>query len=166
MSRGRVTWRRVRWSVEALVLLVGLQALLFHVSVVRGTSMAPSIHDGDLILVDRAAILLGSQIERGDVVVLEAPGDPEVDYVKRVIGLPGETVRIAAGHVWVDGVEILAERGIDRGGTWHVPPDAFFVLGDNRPRSSDSRDFGVIDRGAIKGKVRCCCWPFRTMPGL
>lgn len=144
--------------------------------VVEGQSMETNLHTGQFLIVSRLSYLkvddfvdLGDP-ERGDIVVFDFPGNPADDYVKRIIGLPGETVAIGAdGSVRVDG-EALSEpylaqamtqpyRG--RTGTWEVPPDSYFVLGDNRNSSSDSRSWGTLDEAYIVGKAWVSYWPPR-----
>ncbi|MEM7306203.1 MAG: signal peptidase I [Planctomycetota bacterium] len=137
-------------------------AVFFNLSVVRGNSMSPSIFDGDRILVEPWSYVFGG-IERGDVVVLQYPLDPSVDYIKRVIGLPGDTVTLAGGHVWVNG-ELLHEPYIASGDpdsylTTRVKDGQYFVLGDNRPRSSDSREFGQVPAEYVRGRVDLRLWP-------
>jgi signal peptidase I len=131
-------------------LLLVSYSLFFNLSVVRGSSMAPGIQDGDRILVEPWSYLL-SPVERGDVVVLRYPLDPEIDYIKRVIGLPGDCIALAHGEVWVNG-ERLAEpyvESIDTSSSLAVviEPGHYFVLGDNRNNSTDSR-FWNHGRGA------------------
>jgi signal peptidase I len=137
-------------------------ALSFHVSVVRGNSMTPGIHDGDRILVEPWSHLFAG-VARGDVVVLRSPVDPTVDYIKRVIGVPGDQVVIAAGRVWVNG-ELLDEPYAVPGEgdvfQWtRVAEDHYFVLGDNRPHSSDSREFGLVPARSLRGRVDLRVWP-------
>ena len=136
--------------------------LFFNLSVVRGSSMTPGIQDGDRILVEPWSYLLGP-IERGDVIVLRYPLDPEIDYIKRVIGLPGDRVTLAQGKVWVN-EELLEEpyvAAIDPGSvlTTDVEEGQYFVLGDNRPRSSDSREFGCVPEAYVRGRVDLRLWP-------
>lgn len=136
--------------------------LLFNLSVVRGSSMQPGIHDGDRIVIDPWAYVFGS-IERGDVVVLKYPLDPHVDYIKRVIGLPGDEIVIESGRVWVNGEAldepyVTDEDPLSRLVT-RVKPAHYFVLGDNRPRSSDSRDFGQVPEEYVRGRVEVRLWP-------
>jgi signal peptidase I len=136
--------------------------LMFNFSVVRGSSMSPSIHDGDRILVDHLSYLFQS-VRRGDIVVLQYPLNPEVDYIKRVIGLPGDEVVIERGRVQVNG-RVLAEpyvasRDRDSRLEVRVLPDHFFVLGDNRPHSSDSREFGLVHKSLLRGRVNLRVWP-------
>jgi signal peptidase I len=157
--------RRRRPAATALQL--GAFALLaylclFNFSVVRGSSMAPRIHDGDRILIDHWSYLL-SPVQRGDIVVLKYPLDPSVDYIKRVIGLPGDRVVLEDGKVYVNGTE-LAEPYVQAPDsladlTVEVLPAHYFVLGDNRRRSCDSREFGQVPCDYVRGKVEVRVWP-------
>jgi signal peptidase I len=149
-------------AAQVLGLSLVAYALLFHLSVVRGSSMAPGIHDGDRILVDHFSYVVGD-VHRGDVAVLRCPLDENLDYIKRVIGLPGDLVRIEGGAVWVNG-ECLEEPYIaepDRRTRLleMVAPDHYFVLGDNREHSSDSREFGEVPRRLLRGRVDLRVWP-------
>ena len=136
--------------------------LLFHFSVVRGSSMSPGIHDGDRILIDQLRYVL-SDVRRGDVVVLQYPLDPTLDYIKRVIGLPGDRVRIAAGRVWVNEALLdepyVAEPDPADDLELVVADGHYFVLGDNRPHSSDSREFGLVPREFLRGCADVRLWP-------
>ena len=147
-----------RVAAVSLVLYV----LFFNLSVVRGSSMSPGIHDGDRILVEPWSFVVG-EASRGDVVVLQYPLDPRVDYIKRVIGLPGDHVVLADGHVWVNG-ELLNEPYVadDDHSSYTsciVDEGHVFVLGDNRPRSSDSREFGLVPVTYLRGRVDLRLWP-------
>jgi len=148
----------LQFGATALV----LYAALFHLSVVRGSSMAPSIHDGDRILIDPLSYLL-EDVHRGDIVVLKYPLDPKVDYIKRVVGLPGDEVVIEEGQLWVNG-ELLDEPYVAGPDPFcslrtRVKPAHYFVLGDNRSRSCDSREFGQVPRDYVRGKVEVRLWP-------
>ena len=157
----------LRFSVLAPVfrvssLLLVFYSFFFNLSVVRGSSMAPGIQDGDRILVEPWSYLFGP-VERGDVIVLRYPLDPEIDYIKRVIGLPGDRVTLAGGMVWVNG-ELLDEpyvAELDPSSSLSivVAPGNYFVLGDNRPRSSDSREFGFVPEEYVRGRVDVRLWP-------
>jgi len=154
--------RRLLAALKLGAVLLVLYGLVFNFSVVRGSSMSPGIHDGDRILVNHLTYLLQS-VHRGDIVVLRYPLDPRLDYIKRVIGLPGDLVRIHAGFVSVNG-EVLEEPYISepdpRGElVMRVEPEHYFVMGDNRPHSSDSREFGLVPRENLVGKVDLCIWP-------
>jgi signal peptidase I len=137
-------------------------SLFFNLSVVRGSSMTPGIQDGDRILVEPWSYLLGP-VERGDVIVLRYPKDPEIDYIKRVIGLPGDEVMLTRGEVWVNGTRLEEPyvESVDPSSTLSVvvEPGNYFVLGDNRPRSSDSREFGCVPVGYVRGRVDLRLWP-------
>ena len=139
-------------------------ALCFNFSEVRGGSMMPGIQDRDRILVDHVSYIFTS-VHRGDVVVMRYPMDPSVDYVKRVIGLPGDHVQIFDGHVWVND-ERLEEPYVEAAANdpyafvdTVVQSNCYFVLGDNRIRSSDSREFGQVPHEYLRGKVRMRLWP-------
>jgi len=143
-------------------LLLVSYSLFFNLSVVRGSSMTPGIQDGDRILVEPWSYLLGP-IERGDVVVLRYPLDPQIDYIKRIIGLPGDQVTLARGSVWVNGkaLEEPYVASVDASSSLSivVEPGNYFVLGDNRPRSSDSREFGFVPENYVRGRVDLRLWP-------
>lgn len=143
--------------------------------VVEGQSMEPNLHTGQYLIVNRLAYLeIGSfkfgSVQRGDIVVFDYPGNPSDDYVKRVIGLPGETVTIdQSGQVYING-QPLEEPYLEhqaggayrhRSGTWVVPEGSYFVLGDNRDSSSDSRSWGMLERKYIVGKAWLSYWPPR-----
>lgn len=139
-----------------------LHVFLIQISVVRGLSMSPSLHEGDRLMVDRVSYAL-SDVARFDVVVMRYPRNPDVDFVKRVIGLPGDRVDLGHGQLQVNG-EALSEEfahvaDSQAVGSWTVPEGQYFVLGDNRPISCDSREFGMVSHGLLKGKVRVCFWP-------
>jgi signal peptidase I len=160
--RGRLRGRFWRDLGIGGLLVVLTHIFLVQVSVVRGLSMSPSLHDGDRLMVDRISYSL-TDVARFDVVVLRYPRNPKVDFVKRIIGLPGDHVELRAGMLYVNGETIPEEFGhvVDahERGSWTVPADAFFVLGDNRPISCDSREFGTVNRDLLKGKVRVVFWP-------
>jgi len=162
----RSTSRRLRsafYTGLQLGLLVLLAyGLVFNFSIVRGSSMAPGIHDGDRIVIDHLSYVLGG-VKRGDIVVLEYPLDPSVDYIKRVIGVPGDEVHIDGSAVWVNGARIDEPYVSAPDPRTHlalvVQPGTYFVLGDNRQHSSDSREFGLVPRENLVGKVDLRVWP-------
>lgn len=145
--------------------------------VVEGQSMEPNLHTGQFLLVSRLSYLrIGERIQlgepqRGDVIVFDYPGNPGDDYVKRVIGLPGEIVTIRDdGVILINNIPIseahlpeTAAPGPYQGktGTWEVPESAYFVLGDNRNHSSDSRTWGFLEARYIVGKAWVSYWPPR-----
>jgi len=164
--RGSVFLKFLLSGTRTSLAVLAFYTLFFHLSVVRGSSMAPGIHDGDRILIEPWSYLF-QEADRGDVVVLRYPLDPSVDYIKRIIGLPGDRVTLADGHVWVNG-ELLNEPyvdDIDRSSylSLIVDEDRYFVLGDNRPRSSDSREFGLVPTDHIRGRVDLRLWPLERV---
>jgi signal peptidase I len=128
---------------------------------VESISMEPNLEPGHYILVDKVSYLLGDP-RRGDVVVFQYPLATEKDYIKRVIGLPGETVAIANGVVSVNGQpldEPYVAATPNYASTWTLGADQYFVLGDNRNNSSDSHVWGPLERKYIIGKTLLIYWP-------
>jgi len=146
-------------------LMALLHLFVLQVSVVRGHSMEPCLHDGDRLVVDRVAYNLGD-VRRGDVAILRYPRDPGVDFVKRIVGLPGDRVAMHRGLLFVNG-EVADDYGCiaDRQELDEivVPANRFFVLGDNRPVSCDSREFGLVAADLLKGRVRARFWPLENL---
>ena len=159
--------RQARFLCDALfgaLAMVAIHAFVIQVSIVRGDSMEPALHDGDRLVVDRVTYNL-SDVGRGDVVVLRYPRNPDVDFVKRVVALPGDEVALRAGVLLVNGAAcddygcIRDRADMPR---IQVPEGEFFVLGDNRPVSCDSREFGLVAEHLIKGRVRVRFWPLEA----
>ncbi len=148
--------------IKFAVFFAILYLYVMQVSVVRGSSMEPTFHDGDRLVVDKLTYLL-SDIDRFDVIVLRAPNQRGMDFIKRVIALPGESVQIREGRLYIDGretsQEFLMSHSSDTFGPKVVPEGEYFVLGDNRPYSNDSRSFGFIKRDSVRGKIRVRFWP-------
>jgi len=164
-------YRLVREVIEMVILTV-LMFLIVQLAVqnyfVDGTSMEPNLHNQERILVDKWTYLFHAPA-RGDIIVFIAPPDPTSDYVKRIIAIPGDTLTIDNPPVIVDGVT-LHEPYIDpklQGNPFFqnqihnlvIPPDKYFVLGDNRDGSSDSRDWGFVPRENILGRAALVYWP-------
>jgi len=131
---------------------------------VEGTSMLPMLEDQDRLFVNKLAYRVGD-IQRGDVVVFLYPRDHTKSYIKRVIALPGDRLRIERGRVYVNG-KALAEPYVPsrfEDSRSHpetvLPAEDYFVMGDHRSISSDSRDFGPVDRDLIYGKAAFVYWP-------
>jgi signal peptidase I len=164
-KRKSVVWEWIETILIALVLALLLRTFLVQPFQVHLNSMHPTLEEGDFILVNKLAYKLGSP-QRGDVVVFMPPGGQvQKPYIKRVIGLPGETVDIKDGKVFVNGQELeeLYALGSTSGGKFNhleVPEGTVFVLGDNRMNSSDSRYFGPVSIASLEGKTFLCFWPF------
>jgi signal peptidase I len=165
--------RLVREVIETVVLTL-LMFLVIRFAVqnfnVDGPSMEPTLHNGELILVDKWTYLFRPP-DRGDVIVFVAPPNPNEDYVKRIIGIPGDRITINDTKVIVDGV-LLNETYVspaDQGNIFNykninnmlVPQGMYFVLGDDRLRSSDSRDWGFVPRTNIIGRAALIYWPLK-----
>lgn len=162
-SRLRIALREVISLVLMVVLVRLAMDTLLPRYVVDGASMEPTFSTDERVIVDRLSMLLGGPA-RGDVVVLDSPRQDEL-LIKRVIGLPGETLTVRAGRVYING-ELLEEPYVlefctypSCDGTWELGPDEYFVLGDNRSHSLDSHTFGPVPRSAIKGVARLRYWP-------
>ena len=131
---------------------------------VEGTSMLPVLEDQDRLFINKLAYRVG-EIHRGDVVVFLYPHDHEKSYIKRVIALPGDTLRIDHGQVYVNDARVEEsyvprQFADDRSQPeMTVPKHEYFVMGDHRSVSSDSRDFGPVDRELIYGKAAFVYWP-------
>jgi signal peptidase I len=131
---------------------------------VEGTSMLPRLEDRDRLFINKFVYHL-SAIERGDVVVFRYPRDPEKSYIKRVIALPGDRIQIDRGVVWLNGNPLREEyvparyRDSRSMPEMVVPDDCYFMMGDHRSISSDSREFGPVARDLIYGKAVFVYWP-------
>ena len=150
-------------SVAASVLII---TFLYQPVRVEGTSMLPRLEDHDRLFINKFVYRI-TAIERGDIVVFHYPRDPEKSYIKRVIALPGDRLRVDRGLVWLNG-NPLPERYVpeeykdSRSMTEIVIPDgSYFMMGDHRSISSDSREFGPVDRDLIYGKAVFVYWPAR-----
>lgn len=129
---------------------------------IEGDSMTPTLQHGQSVLVVRPTFPW-NRLRRGDVVVLRRPGPPEGTYVKRIIGLPGEEIKLDGGRCYVDDILVTTTQEIPAGGrsTWWNGPGEFFVLGDNPALSTDSRAFGPVPEELIEGRAWLRCWPPR-----
>ncbi|TET37237.1 MAG: signal peptidase I [Dehalococcoidia bacterium] len=129
---------------------------------VEGFSMEPSFHNGQYLAVNKAVYWFGDP-QRGEVIVFRSLENPDRDLIKRVIALPGETVEIKEGRVYIDGAPLdepyIIEEPDYTYPSRQVPPDFYFVLGDNRNSSSDSHVWGMLPREYIIGKAWFCYWP-------
>ena len=127
---------------------------------IEGHSMLPTLNEGEYVIIDKLSYYL-DEPERGDIIVLRFPNDRSRDFIKRVIGLPGDHIEIAEGIVNVNG-EALTEPYINApptyNGSWDVPEEQFFVLGDNRNNSSDSHNWSFLPQEDIVGKAWLIYW--------
>ena len=150
----------------AALIFLGTRLLVQNFRV-EGPSMLPSLGDAEFLVVNKLAYL-NADPGRGDVIVFRSPRSPEEDLVKRIVGLPKEPVEIRNGQVFVNG-QVLDEATYIQDDVARntpattVPADAYFVMGDNRRQSRDSRDIGAIPRASIVGRVWVVYWPFNKL---
>ena len=151
----------------ALVLYVVIQYAVQTVHVL-GSSMYGTLHDNDLLVASKISYKL-HQPQRGDIVVFKPPDEASRDFIKRIIALPGERIHVANSVVYING-QVLREPYLPERWTYNnnwpasgqdqlIPPDEYFVMGDNRNHSSDSRTFGPIELDSILGKAEIRIWP-------
>ena len=155
--------------VMALAVFVIFYLFLFQPHQVKGSSMFPTFHDGEYILTDKFTYRL-REPKRGEVIIFRAPGHEEYDYIKRIIGMPGDTIKIENNKVVINN-QVLDEAYLPSdyytsagnflrsGQSVTVPEDQFFALGDNRAHSSDSREWGFVPRQNLVGRAWFRYWP-------
>jgi signal peptidase I len=165
---GRSFWLWGRDMLFSLAVSFFIITFLYQPVRVEGTSMMPRLGDQDRLFINKFVYHFES-IHRGDVVVFHYPRDPQKSYIKRVIALPGDELRIDDGRTYVNG-RLLPEPYVPR--KFHdsrsqdamvIPPDQYFVMGDHRSISSDSRDFGPVSGELIYGKAAFVYWPAEYM---
>lgn len=160
--------------VVAAAIFVVLYIFLVQPHQVKGESMEPNFYDSQYILTDKLTYRF-SQPHRGDVIVFKAPPDPDVDFIKRIIGLPREKIEVKGGDVIIfnsdhkKGFTLKEPYKIDgptsggsflkEGQIFSIPENSYIVFGDNRTHSYDSRDWGVVHKNAIIGKAWLRYWP-------
>ena len=165
-----VLWEIGKIALVAFVLVVGLRVFVFQPFLVRGASMEPSFHDWDYLIVDELSYRFRAP-ERGEVIVFKFPNDPSQRYIKRIIGLPGETVTIESGKILIlnstEQFELNESgylAGVETAGSVNITlqEGEYFVLGDNRKYSSDSRSWGVLPEENIIGRTLVRVFPVNT----
>ncbi len=166
---GKFFFDVIQSVVFAISIFLFIYLLLFQPHKIKGDSMQPNYPDGEFLLTDKITYRF-NQPQRGDVIVFKAPINEEDDYIKRIIGLPGEKISIDNGKVYINGKllkeEYLSPTLYTSGGLFLpngkevvVPENHFFVMGDNRNYSSDSRAWGFVPRENIIGKAWLVYWP-------
>jgi signal peptidase I len=176
-SFGKSVWEWAKVIVIALLISLPIRFFIAEPFVVNGASMDPAFSTGQFLIVDRLTYRLESP-KRGDVIVFEYPDNPSIYYIKRIIGLPGETLDIKDGSVAITTVksstaaahtEVLNESYIApihaSHDTYHIAlgPTEYFVMGDNRAQSSDSRVWGPLDSQFIIGRPIVRLFPLNTL---
>jgi signal peptidase I len=160
-----VAWLKTLMSAAVYAILI--VTFGFQVARVEGQSMAPTLEDQDRLIVNKLEYRIGEP-RRGDIVMLYYPADPNKSFVKRVIAEEGDQVRIVDGQVYVNDIPlkddyVLSEyRSHDDWGPKTIPEGYYFVMGDHRNNSSDSRHWGYVPKKYIIGKVQLRWWPVPT----
>lgn len=155
--------------IVALAVFLLVYFFLIQPHRVQGDSMLPNFKHGELILTDKISYRIRTP-SRGDVIVFKAPQDSGKDFIKRIVALPGETIELIAGQIYINGQAIkepylttttltLPGSYLREGGKVTVPNGEFFVLGDNRNHSSDSREWGTVKKSDIIGRAFIIYWP-------
>lgn len=166
-------WETAKIVVLSLAIIVPIRYYLIQPFFVKGSSMVPNFHDKDYILVDKLSYHLDAP-QRGDVIVFRYPKDPSEYFIKRVIGLPGETVQVKDNKVTVfngshpSGIVLnepylASYQRTDGNKVWQLDDNEYFVLGDNRLQSSDSRTWGELNKTFIAGRAWIRLWPFNAI---
>ncbi len=158
-------WEVVQTLIIAGLLIVFFRTFIFQNYVVEGQSMLNTLLPGERLIVSRLHYLVGSP-QRGDVIVLQYPLQPDRDFVKRIIGLPGETIAIRSGQILIDGRPLPPEDYVEYPSDTSMEPvqltdTEYFVMGDNRAGSSDSRSWGPLEAHYIIGKAWLVYFPFK-----
>ncbi|OGG89568.1 signal peptidase I [Candidatus Kuenenbacteria bacterium RIFCSPLOWO2_12_FULL_42_13] len=166
-------WETVKVVVFSLAIIIPIRYFLIQPFYVKGASMEPNFFDHEYLVIDEISYRLG-EVKRGDVVVFKYPNDPRQYFIKRVIGLPGETIQIKDGKIFI--INKDRPEGLLLNESGYLPnthtqgqvdvelaPGEYYVLGDNRASSLDSRVFGPISDPAIIGRAWVRGWPFSRL---
>jgi signal peptidase I len=155
--------------VVSLAIFAVVYIFLFQPHQVDGQSMMPNFQNGEYILTDKLSYRIHPP-KRGDVVVFHSPQDERVDFIKRILGIPGDILKVSGGYVYLNGVKleesyvndpgaVLAGRFMRENLEIDVPPGQYLVMGDNRNHSSDSREWGLVTTQEIVGRAFFRYWP-------
>ena len=162
---GGLVFNLCKWVVVAIILLIIISSFWVSIFVVDGASMEPNLHDGEVVMMSKSFFRGEQKPQRGDAVIVQYPGDPDNKrYVKRVIGLPGERLQADSGKVYIDGT-VLRESYIPASiatmpqGDWKIEQNQYFLMGDNRENSNDSRYFGTVETRFFIGKATSVVLP-------
>jgi signal peptidase I, bacterial type len=170
---GEFLWDIVEVIVFAIAIFLFIYLLVFQPHKIKGDSMQPNFPNGEYLLTDKVTYRL-REPKRGDVVVFEAPGANGEEFIKRIIGLPGEQVNLKDGYVYINGkrlneaylkstLKTTEGNFLSEGEVVIVPADNYIVFGDNRVASSDSRAWGFVAKKKITGRAWFIYWPAKNM---
>lgn len=160
-TRWQSFWELVRFALIALIIVIPIRVFIAEPFIVSGSSMVPTFENGDYLIIDKVSYMLGSP-KRDDVVVFRYPGDTSKFFIKRIIGLPNETVDIKGNEVTITNgdykegfkLEQPFVKNISNNDThFELKDSEYFVMGDNRGASSDSRYWGAVEKDLLTGKA-------------
>ncbi len=158
----RALWELAETIVPAIIIALVINLFLAQATQVLGQSMEPNLHTAQRVVVEKVTYHLLHGPRRGDIVVIDMPEQSEM-LIKRVVGLPGETIEVRRGKVYIEGEELDEPWTVNPGGGSYgphtIPPLHVFVLGDNRGASNDSRSFGTVAIEHIVGRAWFSYWP-------
>lgn len=160
----------IKIVVISLIIIIGIRSFVMQPFFVNGQSMEPNFHDGDYLIVNEIGYKFDDP-KRGDVIIFHYPNDPSQFFIKRIIGLPGEKIEIKNNEIVIynrehpdgfalDEFYIPKSAVISKNHSKELKNDEYYVLGDNRIASSDSRVWGVLEKHYIVGKAWIRAWPF------
>lgn len=168
-SEQKKHWVQLFREISETLLIAGVLFLVVNLATARiridGSSMEPSLHDGEFVVINRLAYRWCNP-DRGEVIVFRFPRDPTRRFIKRIIGLPGDTVAVHNGQVFVNGNEVqepYIATPPNYDGEWVIEPGRVFVLGDNRNNSLDSQNWGTLLIEEIIGKAVVVYWPLTDL---
>jgi signal peptidase I len=162
-----VVWETIKYAIIAAIIIIPIRTFVAQPFIVSGNSMFPTYHNGEYLIVNELIKYVGDY-ERGDVVILRYPNDPSKYFIKRVIGLPGETVTIRDGVVSITSPVRTTPLVLDEpyvknkkidSSSRTLDDDEYFVMGDNRAQSSDSRVWGPVPRRLMNGEALLRLFP-------
>ncbi len=167
-------WDLVKFIALALIIVIPIRTYIAQPFIVSGESMVPTFQDGQYLIVDEISYRMG-HVNRGDVVIFKYPLDTSRYFIKRIIGLPGEQIEISGKSVKITNKEkplgfTLSEPYINEdfitNEKYNTGPDEYFVMGDNRNRSADSRSWGVVNKKFLIGRAYLRLLPFNSIDYL
>lgn len=163
---GLFIFEAVKVIIISLAIIVPIRYFLVQPFIVKGASMEPNFHDREYLIINEISYRFGDPV-RGEVVILKDPLNPQVYFIKRVIGLPGEKVEIKNGRVYINDQELaesyIEDFGLENFDAITLGDKEYYVMGDNRTNSFDSRRFGPVSDDAIIGKAWFRGWPFNKI---
>ena len=161
-AKGGIVWETIKFAAIVGLIVIPIRIYIAQPFIVNGLSMYPAFNNGDYLIVDELSYNFLREPERGEVIVFRPPLANSRFFIKRIIGLPGETIELKDGGVYVSGdklAESYHQQVTGPSGSWSLKENEYFVMGDNRGSSSDSRIWGVLPEENIVGRAFMRLWP-------